>query len=444
MLNTEPMSDKSQEAYDKLRMARAKVMMENPFWGSQSLRLEPIEDQTTETIWTDGINVGYNPQYVLDTPIRMLMTDWARQVCHVVLEHTVRRGPRSKDSWSKSCNYAANAMLATAGMPLSQAALYCDELAQLSAEGIYLAIHEEPMPPEEQLSPEMSVSPEQTEQNDECESNQSCPGGSGESGSQDATQPGSDSSDNAEDTASDAQPGADGQAPSKPYKGYGEVRDCPTQKAEQAQFDAKQSLQQAVTQLESGIGHVPGDVLEALKVHLYGEVDWKEALNNYLVACSGAENYTWSRPNSNYLHLGLYMPSLRAKATPGFVFYFDTSLSVGLDEVGLAHRELAEILDKINPERVVAIYGDSKIQKVTEYFAGETPDGLAMGRGGTKLEPVFAKLDELDFDPVCLVLFTDMEVRYPPEPRVPVLWLTTRTNFVPPPYGEVLRISGNS
>ena len=82
---------------------------------------------------------------------------------------------------------------------------------------------------------------------------------------------------------------------------------------------------------------------------------------------------------------------------------------------------------------------DGEVQKVDTFHDGDFIDKIEFtGRGGTSVEPAFKYLDRADVPHDQIIVFTDMGIHDYPDihPDVPVLWVSTTSRFVAPPFGE--------
>jgi len=52
------------EARRQLVKARSGLVLDHVFFGSLALRLRLVEDPKCKTAWTDGVHLGYNPEFI--------------------------------------------------------------------------------------------------------------------------------------------------------------------------------------------------------------------------------------------------------------------------------------------------------------------------------------------------------------------------------------------
>jgi predicted metal-dependent peptidase len=100
------------------------------------------------------------------------------------------------------------------------------------------------------------------------------------------------------------------------------------------------------------------------------------------------------------------------------------------------------LLREVNPKRVHIVYCDTQIQ-LTITYEPDDYESIQLhypGRGGTRCRPVFNWVEEQDFNPVCMIYFSDMEINdWGEEPEYPVLWAATdRRGHAP--WGEQIQL----
>ena len=76
---------------DKFLKARAKLLMEQPFFGTLALRLKVIETEDIDTAATDGTRLMYNAKFVEKLTPHELVGLIAHEVLHCVFNHMTRR-----------------------------------------------------------------------------------------------------------------------------------------------------------------------------------------------------------------------------------------------------------------------------------------------------------------------------------------------------------------
>ena len=87
------------EAETKFRKARATLILDQPFFGRLLLKVQPKEDATCKTMWTDGTNGGFNPEYIDTLSMDELKTKICIQTLRLAAQHHCRETSGRRSSW---------------------------------------------------------------------------------------------------------------------------------------------------------------------------------------------------------------------------------------------------------------------------------------------------------------------------------------------------------
>lgn len=375
--------------------ARAALVLDHPFFATLALQIPADFDPTCETCWTDGKQVGINPEWWEKLDLQDQSHALAHLALHCGLEHHIRRGSRSEKAWNDAADYPTNRILQDAGFQIPTGGYMAPKGCEKIAEEWYQT------PPEED--------------------NQS-PNGAG---------------------------GAQSQQP------QGEVRDLPgsgqngkATKAERQQEGQKQrqKLTEAANVAKSA-GSLPASLERLIESVLKPSVDWRDVLHEF-AGTWAREDYSWSRPNARFLDDGLYLPSMHSETLGNIVIGIDTSGSIQQRDLDKFAGELSGILEDFGGMTATVIYCDAKVHpEATQTF---TPDDLPIelkphGGGGTRFSPLFAEVERLGLEPRALVYFTDLWCHDYPEqqPAYPVLWAKWDAGHGSgnaPPWGRVVEL----
>jgi len=404
----------SKRALECVRRARTAMILDEPFFGTLAALLALVEDTSCDTMWTDGVSVGYNPTYVTTISQLELKGVFAHEVMHCVAGHPWRRDNRDPEDWNEAADYAINPIVKDANFHLPDNVLFDAAYRGLSSETIYSRLaQKKDKSQDKSQSPSPGSKPE--------------PGKAGSAGGdksqQDKSKPGQDPNGKDADK-SKAQPGSNAAAKQgKPQAG--EVRDAPAGvNKDQLAQQWKIATEQAALVAKSR-GNLPGSLQELIDDNKKSVIDWKEALWQFVQTSFVSPDYQWKTPNRRYMGLGLYLPSLIGEQMPPMVVARDTSFSVPREMLEQAYAELKEIEDKMKPKVIYAIDADTRITNVLEIHPGDEFKLDAKGRGGTDFRPVFDWVEKEGIQPCCLIYITDMDGPFPKtEPDYPVLWIT--------------------
>lgn len=407
--------NESQRAAEKIAAARSAMILDEPFWGILSLRLQLREDPTCDTAWVDGRTFGYNPTFVVGLTHSECVALVTHETEHCAFGHPWRRGARDPQRWNEACDRVINPTLRDSGYTLPQGALYELEPSHLGkpAEWVYDRL------------PQGGGGQEQDQQ-------QQQQGGQGQ-GQDQQQRGGVDDDPNAQQ-----QGGASGQQQQQgtPQPNpLGEVRDAPADCADDSntEEDWRQAVQQAHAQATAQ-GAGGGGIDRVLKEATHVRVDWESLLMAWAQERARSD-YSFGRPNLRYLPMGVYLPSLHSQEVGDLVFISDTSASLDAVLIGQTQAQLRAVVDAIRPRRVVVIYADRKVCGVEVFEQGDEIVLHPKGGGGTDFRPAFEYVEQMDEPPVGVIYMTDLDGRFPEYvPSVPVLWAATADR--PVPFGE--------
>jgi predicted metal-dependent peptidase len=288
----------------KLSRARTQLLLNQPFFGTLSVRLKLVRMPSFPTMATDGRRLVYNPAFVEKLTPAELEGVLAHEVMHVALAHHCRRGERDATLWNQAADYAINPILISNGITLPADALIDPAFADLGAEEIYARLRKQgqesgaDQPPSQSSAQSGTAggggnSPEQT--------SQSTPAQTQSTQQQSQSQP-------------DLPGLSDQPSPLRPG-GFGEVLDAvgeDDQPASQAELsrqihewaiNAEQALCSART-----CGREPGGIQRPLEQARQSEHDWRAILRDF-VAATTPSDYRWTPPNRRFCVFGV-VPAL--------------------------------------------------------------------------------------------------------------------------------------
>ncbi|SDD58726.1 Predicted metal-dependent peptidase [Cupriavidus sp. YR651] len=405
----------------RLVKQRAALVLSQPFFGALALRLKLVEDASCETLWVDGVSLGYNLAYIEtvdDLELRGLL---AHEVLHVANGHCWRMGARDQDRWNRACDYAVNPLVLNAQFKLPQGVLLDGRYLGRSAEEIYAMLRQD----------ESSQSPD--ESGSTAAAGQSQGQGSqppAQQGGQPSQQPGG------------GQPQSGSQPPPPQPNGCGEVRQYTGPDKPGVESEWRVAVNQAAKAAKMR-GALPGDLEHMVEAAQRPSVDWRAVLHRFATEAARAD-YSWRVPNRRYAHLGLYLPSLHSEAVGDAVFVRDSSGSVFDETQRQFAAEIIAVHQQLQPERLIVIDCDTRVTQVQMFARDEVVDLAPLkGGGGTSFKPPFAWLDKEGLQPAFLVYLTDLLGAFPAQAAsYPVLWasVTALDRIAAPPFGETVEV----
>lgn len=378
----------------KLSKAKARLLMDHPFFATLLLRTEMVITPDVPLAATDGDRMYWNPEFLDKLSVEDVMTVACHEVGHDSLLHSLRLGHRNHDLWNQACDHAINLMLEDQGLKCPKDApggwLADKKFKGMSADKIYSDLQRDPPPPA---------------------------GGGGK-------QPG--------------QPGT-GTANGRDWM-HGDVKPNPGAGADPAkQAAAEQRAKQrvaAAANMARMAGKLHGDLERMVDECLETKVHWIDVLRDFMLkVVKGRES--WSKRNRRFSKI--YLPTRHEKKMGPIIFIPDTSGSMWGDDMEKICSEMAHCASQTQPEGIKVLWADTKVQGEQDF----TPDEFEFsklvpkGGGGTDMRVPLKYAEQ--FDPQVVVILTDGYTPWPDE-ELPYPLITICTTDVACPVGEVIRI----
>lgn len=383
---------------ERIKQARAALVMEQPFYGCLALGLELIESEQFDTMATDGTRLFWNAAFVAGLTEPALRGGLAHEIAHCAYAHHVRRGDRDARRWNEAADYAINRDLVKAGFTLPAGALLSDEFEGMTAEDIYA-----------ELQHQRAAKP------------QSKPGG---------------------------QPGGNGQPGGDDPGGCGQILDAADadgMAAAAADWQARVRQAAGIAKAQNA-GTLPGDISRLIETLNAPLVSWRDVLRRF-VDESATREYSWTRPNRRHIARGQILPGYMSDGLNHLVAVLDTSGSVSNDLLQGFAGELQAAMDERAADKLTIIYTDTKVQGAETFSQGELLELNPAGGGGTNFAAAFTWIADNVPDASAVLYFTDMETRdFGLEPPCPVLWCAygshkrIAAHAARAPFGETVHI----
>ncbi len=392
---------------EKIQKAKARLMLEQPYFGTIASSLKLEQNNELLTFLSDGEALRYNSEYIDRLNIHEVEFVMANGAMHSVLKHQDRSAGRTKWLWQTATDYVVNSMLVNNGMQLPEYANYEKKFNGMYAEEVYQMLRDEMMDDafgmEEQLQQIMKDDDVHNENIQMQQENVASP---------DATDSKYDNdSKDKEETSSES-----------------------TQNSEALSKELKEQFEQIFQKLNRQ-GTLPQDLKFVVPEYFSHKVDWREFLYGYIATYSKS-TYSFVPPNMKYLYRGIYLPSLSSDLLR-IVISVDTSGSVDETLLSTFLGEISSIMQSYPNYEIDLITADAKIQSHNVFLPGESLDYTISGGGGTDFRPVFQYVDQQINYPTLLLYFTDGMGTFPKsEPSYDVMWVMPKELDVP--FGEVM------
>ena len=365
-----------------------------------------------QTMATDGVQILFNPDWVLAQTIEELEFTVAHEVMHVDSFHMIRKGDRDHEIWNMACDFAINPPLVKAGMKMPEGGLFDWGYADMTAENIYAKLKKldddgELQRPDGPIAGEVFPAP-----------------------------------------------GCDGDGEYDPHQ----HADADTWSARQRSWENAKAMEREIAaqmhQAKTIADKIAGRGNFAVDKLIDGigasTVSWAEELKALFTNFNCAEN-TFARPNRRLLSTGWILPTPRREPTGELVIAIDCSFSMfTAEELKVIASELQDIADSVMPKKIVVIYCHEVVCGVSEFERGDEIKLHVPESGGTEFNPPFNYVHSKDLDPCAMIYFTDGWGDVGPdarhnfyEPDFPVIWATTgRAPFFRgcEPFGEVIML----
>ena len=391
---------------DKITKAKAKLMLEHPYFGTvaSSLALEQNNDILTFT--SDGVKMHYNSEYLDRLSLEEVEFVMANGAMHTVLKHNERLGDRTKWLWQTATDYVVNDVLVKNGLHLPEYAYFEEKFDGLYVEEVYEMLRAEMMD-----NSDHSIEQETEQITD-----------SDETGVENLHM-------QAEYT-----PDIHARETQEEQNADDKEEEFNTPESKEEQEEIKERLEQIFQKLKRQ-GNLPKDLELVVPEYFSHKVDWREFLYGY-IATHAKTSYTFTPPNMKLLYRGIYLPSMSSDLLRVIVAV-DTSGSV--DEVLLATflGEVSSMMQQYPNYEIDLLTADDKVQSHKTFLPGEPLDYDISGGGGTDFRPVFEYIDQQIDYPTLLLYFTDGDGTFPKDvPMYDVLWVMPQEVDVP--FGEVV------
>jgi predicted metal-dependent peptidase len=369
------------------RIVRARVQLLRlfPFFGHLLLYLQPRETAEVGTCGTDGKYLYYNPAALDKWSEQELMAVLAHEVGHCAFGHLWRKGERDMMLWNFATDFKVNQLVEESNLTLPAGCLRDTKYDNLAAEEIYRLLEKQMTKIKGHILDDHSKWGDQEEEK-----------GAGDKG---------------KDAEGSTKEGA-----ARTWR----------DKAVRAAQVAKQQ------------GNLPGSLEEFIDNLVEPKISWVDLLRDYVQSTTGFQDMRMLPPNKKFLWMPMYLPTLYGE-TYDIVVGMDTSGSMSHEELAKCYSEIVGICSQLTSYRLHIIQCDAAVHKYNMVENEADIDFEVAGRGGTRFEPVFEYIQELDIIPNCLIYFTDLMGSFPEEPAYPTIWVSTESTGTAP-FGIVIHM----
>ena len=378
-----------------IEIARARLVVTQPFFGTLLCTLPLIEDYTIPTASTDMKVIRYNPDFIAEQSQKQIEFVLVHEVLHVALLHGARLQGRDMRIANIAMDYVINWLCKQLGFELIDGVYVDKQYADMSFEAVYDLLVQDPPPPP--------------------------PSGGNQGKPDDSDGPGGDQPAGGQGTE-----GVLGQ----------DVRPIAGDSAgeqERVRQDVMGKVSQAATMARQA-GKMPGELARVIDKLLHPQVPWYDELREYMKS-TVAENENWNRRNRRFQ--GIHLPTRYSESMGEVICIGDTSGSYSDKELQITASEITAVADQCSPDRVRVLWADSRIQSEEVFEQGDPIKLTPTGGGGTDMRIPLEYSEQ--FDPAIVILLTDGYTPWPDsEPPYPLI--VCCTTDAPVPVGHVIRM----
>ncbi len=372
---------------EKISQAKAKLLVEWPYFGSVASRLELIPNDDIESFKSDGSKLEYNKDFFNEIELSEMEFVFANGAMHASLLYENRKNNRSGWLWQLATDYAINDMLVENGLNRPYQAHYSKRFSGLYAEEIYAELKDDIL-------------------RDELEYE----------------------ADNLDDVQSD--------------------NNEQTQERENEKISHDETLQEqlfeefakSVLEAELQKDELPQSIERFFDIEIAGKIDWRNELK-VAIERFHKDDYTLVPPSKKFLYMGLYLPSCISE-TFHLVIAVDSSGSVDDTLLRTFLSEIDFLMLSVENFQIDMLICDEKIHMHEVFYKGDSLEPFftsnkLKGGAGTDFRPVFDFVTKELSDTKLLLYFTDLEGIFPQnEPNYSVKWLSEKKGKIP--FGELL------
>jgi predicted metal-dependent peptidase len=379
--NNEPTAIESRNALIHINQGAGRVVVRRPFYAVLLMHLNRVEDWTCDTMWTDGINLGYNPRFVLSLTVDEVDAVLCHETKHCAYGHIWRMMWRDPELWNRACDYVINLTLDDEGFRLPKDCLLDQKYRGLTPEQVY----------------ELLVRDKQDGKGKGKNKGAGC--------------------------------------------GMGEFRlppdgvHLPTLAA-----DWHTTVIEAAKHAKS-YNNLPSSAAALVAEIRRPKTDWKAHMMRFIQQCSKSD-YSYRKPDKRFVPR-LYMPTLISEQLGPIIIAADASGSI--DDVirGKFAGHMQVIMEDCRPEEVIVLWWDTKVCAEERFLPDDELVLHPKGGGGTNINDVFDWVEREQVQPACLIVLTDMDIwdiKEIDEPEYPVMWASILKGKKAP-FGELICIA---
>lgn len=429
----------------KVLDSREFVARQSPYFSGAIFSGKLLESTAYPTMWTNGINVYFNPNFVATLEVQaaqyydkkvLISFVLLHEYLHKLLNHVGRKEWRNHKLWNQACDYSINPIILSMGYPRVPDMLYRSELTGMSAEKIYDLLVKEQEERRKGKQPGKPGGKPQEGAGDDSQESQEPQASDDTDDSKEESGQNEDGEDG--NPGDDASNDSDDEDDGLPPQLNGDMVEPTKEELEEAETEANRMA----AKLSSKAGNMPKLLKQALtEMFPVAKMDWRQIMEELARSARDNAEKSWRRPNRRYASTDMILPGEDTGKVFRLVVCFDVSGSMTGDSRYLKEMksETASLLDDGLVTHVSLIATDTQITAELETTSGaEVEDFQTYGGGGTHFSAAMAKVCKAD-DAVACIFLTDMETSdFGQEPEFPVIWVNWGRKGATAPFGTVV------
>jgi predicted metal-dependent peptidase len=230
------------------------------------------------------------------------------------------------------------------------------------------------------------------------------------------------------------------------------AREMTAEERKELEREVDQALRQGQIAAMKATGKGGLNVNRELGDMLQPQIDWREALREFVSAtCNAKDASSWRRVNRRMLSQDVYLPTLVGEKVGHIAVGVDTSGSIGTDELNVFLSEVKAIVEEVHPDKIDLIYWDGKVAGHEVYDMATMSNLVSstkpVGGGGTDPTCMMHYLKEQNIKPECIIQLTDGYVGdWGDEWDAPIMWVISESRHssgrIVAPVGKTVHIKG--
>lgn len=452
-------------AIDRLRSARTRLLIQQPFFGVVALSLVLLEDNSKPDLSVDGETIFFNKDWIAETTDAELTGAVAHETVHVALKHHFRRGDRDYELWNQACDYVANILVTDAGLIMPEPILLDYAYRGMSAEEVYdrliqkekedeaLRNDSEPSQCDRGAGNDFNDDTGNPNSDGESRGNSSKDTEGADPGGSESKDQGPDEGDELEGPEGEKSPenaSADGETGSPEGEGSPELekaaggaekgssggRETPERGDGSAWgrvIDAPEGIEegplevilQQAANAGQAAGILPGYVKRILGELKSEKIDWREVIQRFIDS-KVVTDYSFNRPNRRMVAQGLVMPSAHADGINKIGLIIDTSGSIDKNILSVFKDQLQSMFELDIIQEIIVLCVDDSLRSIQNFQKGDDLRDIEISGGGnTRFSPGLNWFRENEPDVSAIVYFTDLlcdQEYFGTVPNAPLLW----------------------